>query len=87
MIIPVRVASDSPLTTVGRVYDALPEEHPLAARPCPVCDGSLTAAPVTLVFVGIDPEIRAEGKSWCTGAAVAVHAACAGVDPTGEQQT
>jgi hypothetical protein len=38
------------------------------------------------VFVGIDPETRAEGKHWCTGAAVAVHALCAGVESTGEDE-
>lgn len=77
MIIPVRVQTDSPITHLGGIRNLRPD-HPLAQHPCPVCDGPLTDAPVTLVFVGIDPRARAEAKTWCTGAAVAVHADCAG---------
>lgn len=46
------------------------------------CDGPLTDRPITLVFVGIDPGTRAEGKTYCVGSAVAVHADCAGLTPT-----
>lgn len=77
-MIPIRARSDSPITTVGGVRDLTPN-HPLVGERCPVCDGWLVDAPITLVLVGFDPEVRAEGKTWCTGAAVAVHAACAGV--------
>ena len=84
-MIAVRVPSDAALHTVGGVRPALLPDHPSAAVPCPVCDGSLTEAPVTLVFVGIDPQSRTDAGAWCTGAAVVVHAACAGLDvETGE---
>lgn len=54
---------------------------PSAEGHCPVCDGSLTGGgPVVLVFAGIQAEDRKEGANrWTTGAAVAVHAECAGV--------
>lgn len=76
-MIPVRARTDSPITHVGGIR-TLRHDHPLAATECPVCDAALMDRPITLVFVGIDPETRAEGKTWCTGAAVAVHADCAG---------
>lgn len=75
----VRVESASPITTVGGVRPPVAAGHPLADVPCPVCDGPLTVEPITLVLVGIDPETRAEGETYCIGAAVAVHAACAGL--------
>ena len=80
MIIPIRARTDSPITAFG-AKPPLSLDHPLAATMCPVCDGSLTEAPITLVLVGFHPEDREEGKLWGNGAAVAVHAACAGVDP------
>lgn len=85
MIIPVRVRTDSPLTTVGGLR-TLPADHPLATTPCPVCDALLGPNTITLVFVGIDPDTRAEGKTYCTGSAVAVHADCAGIHTTPGQQ-
>jgi hypothetical protein len=80
-MIPVRVPRDASLHTVGGVRPPVAPTHPLANVPCPVCDGLLTEAPVTLVYVGVDPETHAEDRAWRTGAAVAVHAACAGLAP------
>jgi hypothetical protein len=78
MMIPVRVPVDAPLHLVGGIVNVLPP-HPLAEQTCPACDDLLSAAPVTLVYVGTDPATRASGKKWVTGGAVAVHAACAGL--------
>jgi hypothetical protein len=80
-VIPIRARIDSPITTFG-VRPPVRPHHPLADTPCPVCDGPLTDRPITLVFVGVDPEQRAEGKSWAAAGAVAVHADCAGIDMT-----
>jgi hypothetical protein len=78
-MIPVRVPVDVPIHTVGGIR-TLMAEHPLYDRDCPVCDGPLTDLPITLVCVGIHPEDR-KPSGWTTGGAVAVHAACAGVEP------
>lgn len=78
MIIPVRVPFDAPLHTVGGVR-TLQVDHPLYITDCPVCDAVLGSEPITLVFVGMLPEDRKE-SGWMTGAAIAVHAACAGVE-------
>jgi hypothetical protein len=78
-MIPIRAHKDDPITTYG-VRPPMQPGHPLAQTPCPVCDGPLTGAPITLVLVGFDPEVRAEGKAWRAGAAVVVHAACAGAE-------
>lgn len=78
MIIPVRVRSDSPITIVGDSRPALASDHPLADRDCPVCDSPLTEGALVLVLVGIAPPDRKPHGGWTTGAAVAVHAACAG---------
>jgi hypothetical protein len=82
-MIPIRARTDSPITTSG-VRPPLRPNHPLADTPCPVCDGPLTAEPITLVLVGFDPETRDEPHIWATGGSVAVHAACAGVDGDGD---
>lgn len=75
-MIPVRVPADLKVTlTSDRRLDIQPD-HPLADFPCPVCDGSLTGQPSVLVFVGYHPDDRKDG-GWTTGAAVAVHEACA----------
>lgn len=80
-MIPIRSHIDQPITTFG-IRPAIAHDHPLASTPCPVCDGPLTDRPVTLVLVGVDPETRATGKSWVTGAGIVVHADCAGLpDP------
>lgn len=85
-MIPVRIPADAPLHTVGGLRTIAPE-HPMSQDDCPVCDVPLTVMPITLVYVGIDPETRAQvlekGKAYATGAAVAVHAACAGLDADG----
>lgn len=52
--------------------------HPLYEAPCPVCDGLLGETATVLVFAGIEPQDRKPG-GYTTGAAVAVHAFCAGV--------
>ena len=77
-MIPVRVsASLMPVLAAERRF-TIAADHPLAAGFCPVCDGPLTGQPVVLVFVGIEPEDR-KPAGFTTGAAVAVHAVCAGV--------
>lgn len=85
MIIPVRVHAGSPLTLIGGARTLAPD-HPLADYPCPVCDTRLADRATTLVFVGIDPDTRAQGKTYCTGSAVAVHADCAGLAPEAEHE-
>lgn len=79
-MIPIRARVDSPITTFG-VRPPMNPDHPLASTPCPACGGSLTEAPITMVFVGVDPRQRAEGKTWVAAGAVVVHADCAGLDP------
>lgn len=72
--------------TVTRVFDdPLDPGHPLTYTLCPGCDFPLgNEAPVALVYVGPgpDPEDRQKAREgrWHTGAAVAVHALCAGAD-------
>lgn len=83
-MIPIRVPADAPLHTVGGVRE-LASDHPLFTEDCPVCDAVLGFEPVTLVYVGTLPEDRKE-SGWTTGAAVAVHAECAGVRPDGGEQ-
>lgn len=75
-MIPVPVPVDAPLHTVGGVRE-LAADHPLFDTDCPVCDFVLGFEPITLVYVGMMPGDRKE-TGWTTGAAVAVHAACAG---------
>ncbi len=76
-MIPVR-AQGLP-QVVGEFAEAGPD---LFDQECPACDEPLGSAPVSLVYVGpgSDPgdQERARRSSWHTGAAVAVHAACAG---------
>lgn len=80
-MIPIRARVDSPITTLGGVRPPMSPEHPLANIPCPACGGSLTAAPITFVFVGVDPEQRDRRETWAAAGAVIVHAACAGIEP------
>lgn len=78
MIIPVRIRSDArPLLANDRRFTVRPD-HPLAIVPCPVCDELLAGRVCVLIVAGIAPEDRKPG-GYTTGAAVAVHAACAGV--------
>jgi len=78
-MIPVRVHADfqPPYVAVKHVQP----DHPLVdtAFDCPVCDESLSDRCVALVPVGIQAKDR-KPAGWTTGAAVAVHATCAGVD-------
>ncbi len=80
-MIPVR--ANGPLPTVTRVFQEITYSggH---AEACPGCDEPVgNGQPVALVYVGPgpDPEDQAKARAgrWHTGAAVAVHAACAGV--------
>lgn len=77
-MIPVRVPMDVSLHTIGGVR-TLDVNHPLYERECPVCDEQLADVPMTLVCVGIEPRKRNSGD-WASGAAVGVHAACAGLE-------
>jgi len=51
--------------------------------PCPVCDGPLGDGVIVLILAGIAPEGR-KLEGFTTGAAVAVHAVCAGVSDAPE---
>lgn len=81
-MIPVRVPADAHTHTVGGVR-TLDDGHPLCLVHCPVCDNLLGPEPITLVYVGMLPVDRKE-SGWTTGAAVAVHALCAGESVVGE---
>lgn len=76
-MIPVRVPADASLHTVGGIRE-LSADHPLFMEDCPVCDCVLGFEPITLVYIGMMPEDR-KAAGWTTGAAVAVHALCAGM--------
>jgi hypothetical protein len=77
MIIPVRIAADTkPVLASERRFTAH-RGHPLDEHPCPVCDGPLGDQVSVLIVAGIAPEDRKPG-GYTTGAAVAVHALCAG---------
>ncbi|MFJ8347658.1 hypothetical protein ACIQ9J_15040 [Streptomyces sp. NPDC094153] len=80
MIIPIRVPVDAAIHTDGGIRQLGPE-HPLFRVLCPACGSHLEDQPITLVYVGAHPEDR-KASGWMTGAAVAVHAACAGVPAT-----
>lgn len=80
-MIPVR-AQCLPTVTATRELQA---GHPLVGASCPACDGRLRAGDLlALVYIGpgANPEdqVKARAGRWHTGAAVAVHAACAGVE-------
>ncbi|QDY06144.1 hypothetical protein FJK98_02340 [Micromonospora sp. HM134] len=76
-MIPIRVPANATVHTQG--IRTLRPEHHLHGQDCPVCDGQLGGEPVVLVYVGAHVDDRAT-SGWMTGAAVVVHAACAGVD-------
>lgn len=82
-MIPVRVpVTARPVLATGRRFTVAPG-HPLAEAPCPVCDGPLgDGQEVVLVLAGIAAEDR-KLTGWTTGAAVAVHATCAGYAESG----
>lgn len=77
-MIPVRVpAACIPVLGTDRRFDIAPD-HPLSSVECPVCDELLSDGghAVVLVFVGVRPGDR-KPAGYVTGAAVAVHEACA----------
>jgi hypothetical protein len=75
-MIPVRVpATAMPVLASERRFGAR-RGHPMDNLPCPACDQPLGDGVTVLVFVGIMPEDR-KPRGFTTGAAVAVHAACA----------
>jgi hypothetical protein len=83
LLIPVRVpAAFEPYVT--RDDCTVTPDHPLYGQGCPVCGGQLgntnlddgSPIPVALVAVGVAPDDR-KPAGWTTGAAVAVHTACA----------
>lgn len=78
-IIPVRVPFDTKpvLATEGLKVIELDRDHPLFPEPCPVCEVELGFMPIVLIFAGIELTSRKD-HGWCTGAAIAVHAQCAG---------
>jgi hypothetical protein len=78
-VIPVRVPADAKVTFASERLFTISPSHPVYHDKCPVCDirFSESGQPAVLVFVGIAPEDRKPG-GWTTGAAVCVHAACAG---------
>jgi hypothetical protein len=77
MIIPVRVpAGAMPVLANERRFTVQPG-HPLHDCLCPVCDEPLGGQVSVLILAGIMPENR-KPAGWTTGAAVSVHAACAG---------
>jgi hypothetical protein len=77
-VIPVYVpAGAMPVLANERRFTVLPG-HPLYEELCPVCDGLLGELVAVLVFAGIEPGDR-KPRGHTTGAAVAVHAMCAGV--------
>ena len=82
-MIPVRVRMDTkPVLASDRVM-TIASDHPLAREGvlCPACDRAFTLNnKAVLVFVGIDPEDHERHSgAYGTGGAVAVHAACAGL--------
>lgn len=78
-MIPVRAEGLPPLTlrTFAGPGDAL------QGSICPACDEEFMTGPVTLIHIGpgSDPEDQEKARAgrWHTGAAVAVHSACAGL--------
>jgi hypothetical protein len=78
VIIPVRIPADSKPVLAGERRFAANRGHPLDTFPCPVCDVPLGEKVTVLIFAGIAPEDRKLAGD-VMGAAVAVHAACAGV--------
>lgn len=84
-MIPVRWDRTPPVTRVFPDGTGLGQDW----EDCPACDQPLGTGPVALVYIGPgdDPEAqwKAQAGLWHTGAAVAVHAACAGVESTEER--
>lgn len=81
MIIPIRVPASAAIHIEGGIRRLSPD-HPLFSALCPACGSHLEDQPTVLVYIGTHPEDRKE-SGWMTGAAVAVHAECAGVPAEG----
>lgn len=80
MMIPVRVPADArPVLAVERRM-LIERGHPMYDQPCPVCVKRLGSAVTVLILAGIAPEDQKPNPAgcWTTGAAVCVHAVCAG---------
>ncbi len=71
-MIPVRVPADAKPVLASDRRIAMQPDHPLFDVLCPVCDVFLGDRETVLILVGRKP------GAWTTGAAVAVHADCAG---------
>lgn len=83
-MIPVRVAG-LPLR-----LRSFPDPAPaLAGQSCPACDEPYDG-PVTLVHIGPGSDVQDQEKArrgvWHTGAAVAVHSACAGLTDAEQEE-
>lgn len=84
-MIPVEVPADARPVLASEIIFTIEPDHLLYGQPCPACGQPLSVtADVVLVLAGIAPEDRRE-SGLVTGGAVAVHAACAGVEGEEEQ--
>lgn len=84
-MIPVRYSTADDRTL--RTFDPLADDHPLVGVPCPACDIPFDPGDrVTLVYVGPgddpDDQQRFRAGRVHTGAAVALHPLCAGIEET-----
>lgn len=77
-MIPVRIPAFFIPSLASECRMSLGQGHPLFNDLCPVCDEPLGTMAIVLVAIGIPPENR-KSAGYTTGAAVAVHAVCAGV--------
>lgn len=78
-MIPVRVPAGSEPHVIAGLVRTVNAEHPLYYYLCPACDEPIGDLPLTLVCVGIAPHKRKD-SGWTRGGAVAVHAACVGLE-------
>lgn len=77
-VIPVRVPADAKPVLASERRFAAHRGHPIDIHPCPVCGLPLGDRVTVLILAGIEPSDR-KPDGWTTGAAIMVHAACAGV--------
>lgn len=83
-MIPVEVPADARPVLASEIIFTIEPDHLLYGQPCPACGQPLSVtADVVLVLAGIAPENQ-KGSGYTAGGAVAVHAACAGVEPADE---
>jgi hypothetical protein len=80
MMIPVRVPADARPALACERRLRIERGHPMYDQPCPVCVKRLGSAVTVLILAGIAPEDRKPEPAgrWATGAAICVHAVCAG---------